>query len=345
MKVAVLTNCVPFVRGGTEILADALTQRLEEHGHEASLIRIPFRWDPPSTILDQILACRLLRVPNVDRVIALKFPAYFVPHANKCLWLLHQFRQAYDLWGTEFQHLPNSPEGRQIRESIIAADNCFLKEAKRIYTNSHVTAARLMRFNGLPAEVLYPPLLDENSFRCDSYGDYIFSPGRINRAKRQYLLVEAMQYCSTEVRLIVAGKAEEPLESESLRSFIVRHNLSDRVVFMDRFISEEEKIDLFANALACAYIPYDEDSYGYVTLEAFLAQKAVLTCSDSGGVKDFVLQGMGGVVAEATPRALAKAIDEMFLKKQQTQQQGAQARAFADSLDINWTRVVTTLLS
>ena len=141
-----------------------------------------------------------MRIPNVDRVIALKFPAYFVPHPNKFLWLLHQFRQAYDFWGTQFQHLPDSPEGREIRETIIAADNSFLKEAKRIYTNSHVTADRLMRFNRFPAEVLYPPLLHENVFRCDSYGDYIFSPGRINRTKRQYLLVEAMQYCSTEVR-------------------------------------------------------------------------------------------------------------------------------------------------
>lgn len=345
MRVAVVTNCVPFVRGGAEILADALTQRLEEHGHEASLIRIPFRWDPPSTILNQILACRLMRIPNVDRVIALKFPAYFVPHPNKFLWLLHQFRQAYDFWGTQFQHLPDSPEGREIRETIIAADNSFLREAKRIYTNSHVTADRLMRFNKLPAEVLYPPLLHENAFRCDSYGDYIFSPGRINRTKRQYLLVEAMQYCSTEVRLTLAGKAEDPAEAEALQSYVVRHNLSHRVVFLDRFISEEEKIDLFARALACAYIPYDEDSYGYVTLEAFLAHKAVLTCSDSGGVKDFVLKGRCGEVVDPDPKELGKAMDAMYSKKQDTQRQGARARTFAESLDINWNRVIATLLA
>ena len=42
---------------------------------------------------------RNLRLYNVDRTIALKFPAYLIPHTEKTLWLLHQFRQAYDLYG------------------------------------------------------------------------------------------------------------------------------------------------------------------------------------------------------------------------------------------------------
>src|SRR4051794_39882965 len=106
MKVAVVNNCVPFVNGGAEHLADALTSKLSEFGHQAILIRIPFSWEPPQKILECMLACRMLRMPNVDRVIALKFPAYYLPHPNKVLWLLHQFRQAYDLWNTEFQGIP-----------------------------------------------------------------------------------------------------------------------------------------------------------------------------------------------------------------------------------------------
>ena len=34
----------------------------------------------------------------VDRLIGLKFPAYLIPHPRKVIWLLHQHRQAYDLW-------------------------------------------------------------------------------------------------------------------------------------------------------------------------------------------------------------------------------------------------------
>ena len=36
-----------------------------------------------------------MRLQNVDRVIAFKFPAYYLPHDNKFLWLVHQFRQGF----------------------------------------------------------------------------------------------------------------------------------------------------------------------------------------------------------------------------------------------------------
>jgi len=80
--------------------------------------RIPFRWDPPEKILESILACRLMRLPNVDRVIAFKFPAYFLPHDNKILWLVHQFRQAYDLWGTPYQGMASTPENAATTKPI-----------------------------------------------------------------------------------------------------------------------------------------------------------------------------------------------------------------------------------
>ena len=118
MKIAVVNNAVPFVRGGAEFLAKWLTERLEQFGHSAVLIRIPFRWEPPEAILDSMLACQMMTVPNVDRVIALKFPAYLVPHGNKVLWLLHQFRQAYDLWGTPLQGLPSNELGTGVRDVI-----------------------------------------------------------------------------------------------------------------------------------------------------------------------------------------------------------------------------------
>jgi glycosyltransferase involved in cell wall biosynthesis len=344
VKIAVVTNCVPFLRGGAEILADALVARLAEHGHQAALIRIPFEWRPPERILEQILACRLMRVPEVDRIIAFKFPAYYIPHPNKVFWILHQFRQAYDFWGTEFQDLPDSPAGRAIREAIIASDNLYLREGTRVFTNSQVTAGRLMRFNGIAAEVLEPPLLNENDFRCESYGDYIFSPGRINSTKRQRLLLEAMKHTKSNVRLILAGKPEDPADSLSFRKWIAQHDLEQRVTLLDRFITEEEKVDLFANALACAYIPYDEDSYGYVTLEAFLSAKPVLTCTDTGGVRDFVAEASGGPVVEPEQKSIAAAMDLLFSDPQQTRKTGESARDFAKKRNINWNRVIATLV-
>src|SRR5882757_2539647 len=99
MKVLVVNNAVPFVRGGAEQLADSLVERLNATvGVEAELLRLPFSWTPADRVIEEILLNRCLRLYNVDRVIGLKFPAYLIPHDNKVVWLMHQFRQAYDLY-------------------------------------------------------------------------------------------------------------------------------------------------------------------------------------------------------------------------------------------------------
>ena len=321
-----------------------MTLKCREFGHESTLIRIPFRWEPPDCIPEQILACRLFRIPNADLVVSFKFPAYFVPHPNKVLWIVHQFRQAYDFWGTEFQGLPDNADGVRLRDSIRAADNSFLPEAKKIFVNSEVTGKRLKQFNGLDATVLYPPLLNEKHFRCDGYGDYIFAPGRVNSTKRQRLLVESMVHCRTAVQLVVAGSTESHLDSVDIKNFIAAHRLENRVTFVDRFITEQEKAEWFGRALGSAYIPYDEDSYGYVTLESYLAEKPVITCIDSGGTDLLVKDGATGYVVPPDPKALAGAMDRLFLDRALAKRMGEAGRDLVRGLRIDWNHIIASLV-
>ena len=343
MKIAILNNCVPFLRGGAEHLADALAAKLVEYGHQALVVRVPFRWEPPEKIVDHMLACRLMRLPNVDRAIALKFPAFYVPHPNKILWLLHQFRQAYDLWGTEFQGLPDTDGGRAIRDVIVQGDNSYLPEARKIYTNSRVTSGRLKKFNGLESEVLYPPLLSHGQYSSGAPGDYIFCPGRINATKRQRLLVESMEFCRTPVQLLVAGKAETAEDAEVILALARSSGMEKRIRFVNRFITESEKVEWFSRSLACAYIPYDEDSYGYVTLESYLSKKPVITCTDSGGIDTLVKHGVTGHLVAPEPRALAAAMDELYIDKQKARRMGEAGYDLVQSLRINWDNVMEKL--
>jgi glycosyltransferase involved in cell wall biosynthesis len=344
VRVAIVTNQAPFVYGGAELIAEWLRAELEKREHEAIVVRIPFRWSPPEKVIDHILAARLLHLESADRMIAMKFPAYFVPHHSKVLWLLHQFRQAYDLWGTPHAELSDTPSGRRIRRAIVAADETFLPEAERIYTNSTVTSDRLRRFNGLESEVLYPPLFEPDGFRSESYGDYIFAPSRLSAIKRQGLLVEAMAHVRSPVRLVVAGPPDEPVQLQRLERLVAEHGLSERVELLGHWISEERKRQLFARALACAYAPYDEDSYGYVTLESFHARKAVVTCIDSGGTLELVHDGINGSVVEPTAEALARAFDELMEDKARAQSLGEAAFATLAELEISWDTVVERLL-
>jgi glycosyltransferase involved in cell wall biosynthesis len=343
MKIAVVNNWVPFVSGGAEHLAAALVRKLAEYGHQSMLVRLPFAWHPPEKIVEHMLACRLVKLDNVDRVIALKFPAYYVPHSSKVLWLLHQFRQAYDLWGTRYQDLPDTPEGIAARAAVISADNAFLPECRVIYANSPVTADRLRRFNGLAAEVLFPPLADAAHFHSGEPGDYVFCPGRITAGKRQHLLAEAMRWVRTPVRLVIAGAPETAADLERVEAVIRAHGLEDRVRLMPGFLPEPEKVDMLAGALACVYAPYDEDSYGYVTLEACHARKPTLTLEDSGGIHILVEDGVTGYIRPPEPRAIAEALDRFYDERARTRAMGEAAHARMLELKITWEHVIARL--
>jgi glycosyltransferase involved in cell wall biosynthesis len=343
VKIAVLNNAVPFIRGGAEHLAEALHRKLLEFGHESQLFRIPFAWDPPEKIIESMLACHMFRFDTADRLIALKFPVYFAPHHDKVLWLLHQFRQAYDFWGTRYQGIPHTEQGLKIRDVIMRADNAALSQVRRIYTNSHVTSERLKKFNDIDSEVLFPPLLEHKHLYCDTYGDYLFYPSRVNHTKRQFLAVEAMRHVNSDVKLVVAGSPETPEDLALLDRVIREHRLESRVRIIPRFIDEEEKARLFSRALGCIYIPYDEDSYGYVTLEAFHARKPVVTCSDSGGTSILVRHEQTGFICDSRPQMLARAMDRLRGETGLAERMGTAGHSLIGRLGITWENVIGRL--
>lgn len=331
------------MRGGAEYLAEWLTDRLIRSGHSATLIRIPFCWNPPERILDSMLACQMLEIRNCDLVIPLKFPAYLVEHDNKVLWLLHQFRQAYDLWDTPLQFLPADDYGRHIRDIIRRTDTAVLSKARHIYTNSRVTSERLQSFNHLGSEVLFPPLQTPEQYSCEDYGDFIFCPSRMNDAKRQHLLVESMVFTRTPVRLVIAGQPEDPSYLDRINQSIARDNIAYKVEVLPSFISDEDKAALFSRALGCAYIPYDEDSYGYVTMEAFQSKKPVITCSDSGGIDILVRDGHTGRIVRPEAEDLAAAMDELYLDRVKARDMGESGYSLMHDMGINWETVITRL--
>jgi glycosyltransferase involved in cell wall biosynthesis len=330
------------VYGGAEFLADSLRDRLVEHGHEAMLVKVPFAWDPPTKILDHMLACRLLKLEHVDRVIALKFPAYYVEHDNKVLWMLHQFRQAYDLWDTPYNCFPKTTEGLSVRQTIINADNRYLMGAKKIYTISDIVTDRLRKYNNIDSSVLYPPLDNSGIFNCTDYGDYFFYPSRINFSKRQHLAIESMRFVQSGVKLVIAGSPDTKDDIDHIEKLVRKYNLHDRVTIIREFISQERKAELFANALGCTFIPFNED-YGYVTLEAYYSRKPVIACDDSGGTDIFVKDGMTGLVVPPDAKAIAGAMDKLYYNRNLAKEYGNNGYQNLISLNITWEQVVKRL--
>lgn len=346
MRVLIATTQVPFVRGGAELHAEGLQAALRASGHDVEIASLPFKWYPPERILDHILATRLLDVTassgqTIDLLIGLKFPAYLLRHPSKVLWILHQHRAAYELWGGELCDLMQFPNGREIRDAVRAADRTFIPEARAVYANSHTVARRLERFCAIDATPLYhPPPLAER-FRWAPAENYLFFPSRLNSSKRQLMVVDALAQCRESVHVRFAGSADDPAYEQVLREAIASRGVEERTELVGD-VDDEAKIDLFARCLGVVFPPVDED-YGYVTLEAMLAGKPVITCSDSGGVLEFVEPGKTGLVAEPNAAALADAMDRLWRDRASAEALGAAGRTAYGQRDISWQRVVHTL--
>jgi glycosyltransferase involved in cell wall biosynthesis len=302
----------PFIVGGAEILVAELRSQLERRGFRVDVANVPFKWYPVSELLRQALAWRLLDVTEsngtpVDLVIPTKFPSFLVRHPHKVAWLFHQHREAYDLFGTEYCSFTDSPEDKRVRDTIQAMDTASLSECRAIFSISRNVADRLSRFNGLPATPLYPPPHHLGRYRTDGYEGFLFYAGRLDRLKRLDLAIDAMRRVRGGARLKIAGTG--PLENE-LRKQISGLGVEDRVELLG-FVSAEDLIDLYGRARAAYYAPLNED-YGYVTVEAFLSRKPVVTTADAGGPLEFVTHGVTGVVCDPTPDSVANGIDALW---------------------------------
>jgi glycosyltransferase involved in cell wall biosynthesis len=302
----------PFVTGGAEILVRDLAAKLVGRGFRVDVVSVPFHAHPPSEVVRQALAWRLLELRETDGrlpdlVIPTKFPSYLVRHPHKVTWLFHQYREAYDLFGSELSPLTDAPEDRELRDAVRAMDAAALGECRRIFAISRNVASRLSRWNALPASPLYPPPPQLGRYATEGYGDYLLWAGRLEKAKRPELAVHALAASRRPARLKIAGQG--PLEAD-LRRLARETGVEDRVDFLG-FVPDPDLISLYAGCRATLYLPRDED-YGYVTVESLLSRKPVITTSDAGGPLEFVDDGVAGLVRAPEPGALADAIDAVF---------------------------------
>ena len=314
-------------------------------GHEVDEFYLPF----PTELRPCLAAMVGLRATPFagcgDRLIAIRWPAHIIRHENKATWFIHHYRQLFDLWDSPYRGVSANAEGIAYREALRRIDNQGLGESRDLFTNSLIVRDRVRQYNGLDPEPLSPPIGgDISRFRTDSYGDFIFYPSRVTPIKRQFLAVEAMRFTSSPVRLLIAGKPESSLYEQELHDYVREHSLEDRVELRFGWLHEDAKVDLLARCLAVAYLPLDEDSYGYPSLEASHSSKPIVTLRDAGGALEFVRDRREGLVVEPNPRDLARAFDELYEDRSAAERMGEQSFARRDELQIAWPHVIRRLL-
>ena len=347
-RVLIATTQVPFVRGGAELHAEGLLRgaadgRLRGGDRRHPVQVVSARAHPGRHAVPRLCDWTEYSGARIDLLIGLKFPAYLVPHPRKVLWILHQHRAAYDLWGHPvLGDLHRFPDGGQVREAILQADRKLIPEARAVYANSRNVERRLRRYCGIESRTLYHPPPHAERFHSAEAEDFLFCPSRLNLSKRQDLVLEALARTRQPVVVCFAGAADEASYAEQLRAMAYSLGVGERVRWLGN-ITEEEKVSQYARSLGVIFPPVDED-YGYISLEAMLSSKPVITCTDSGGPLEFVEPGATGLVAEPTAASMAEAMDRLWEHRAAARSMGQAARARYGEMRISWETVIETLL-
>lgn len=341
MRIVVAEARVPFARDGAELHARSLVEQLRLRGHDAESVALPFE-GRKAALVEQACAWRMLNLATsnarpIDVLIATRFPTWFARHPRKVIWLIHQHRAAYDLYGTPYSDFTDSEDDTRLRQQIIEMDSRMFAECRCIVTNARNTANRVRRFNAVDARPLYHPPPQADRFRSGEYGDYILVVARLEPLKRVDLAIRAMAQAAPSLRLVIVGEGSQRavLEHEAALA-----GVANRVTFMGALWGDAV-VDLYAGALAVLYAPFDED-YGYVTLEAFLAARPVITATDSGGPLEFVQDGINGFACDPQPVAIAAAINRLAADRAVAERLGRAGRHVATT--ITWDGVIEQLL-
>lgn len=381
MKVALVApSAVPFTLGGAERANAGVVREINANTpHDAELIRLPVREQTLAGLLDGYATFARLDLSHFDVVISTKYPAWMVGHPNHVVHMFHPLRGLYDtyhLFGKPLHADLHDPtllavrdlmrrgHDRGLVEPVLAGVRKAMDElgagdpvfelpgpfarevvhwldavalapgaVARHLALSRRVAARPGYFPaGAHVEVVYLPSDLEGLHDGDFH--HLFTVSRLDGPKRLDLLIEAMGHVRADVPLLIAGTGPE---AERLRGLAA----GDPRIELCGFVADDRLVDLYADAIAVPFIPLDED-YGLIALEAMAAGKPVITCTDSGGVTELVLDGATGAIAPPDPAELGRAIDHIASDAHLARRLGEAGRE--RGARITWARAVAALL-
>jgi glycosyltransferase involved in cell wall biosynthesis len=349
--------------------------------HEAEMIKIPVAERNLPEVLAGYETFAGLDLSHFDRIITTKYPAWMVDHPHKTVLMMHTLRGVYDTYWMHHQPLevpnpsdhvvamlhlmrqathrgaldelferwhnalaalgPDHPDfafpGPFARTVVRWLDGIGMApDAVAQYLSQSATVADREGYfpRGATPRIVNLPGALPPAPRNDEFGTYLFTASRLDGPKRLDLLIDAMAHVPGDVELRIAGTGALRAELEA------RAKGDPRIRFLG-FTRNDQLPELYANALAVPFIPYDED-LGLITLEAFSQGTPVVTARDSGGPCEFVVDGVTGLVADPEPGSIGRALARLVADPTLAHQLGQAGKARGER--ITWDQVVDALL-
>jgi glycosyltransferase involved in cell wall biosynthesis len=371
---------VPLTIGGAENLWWGLLRHLNRHTrHNADLIKLPTPERNFWEIVDSYRRWADVDASGYDLVISGKYPGWMVAHDRHVCYLLHPLRGLYDTYpaGLPTRCDSSHPEVKRLVElldqrhtdrevlvecfgrldavrkrgdvpsDLFALPGPLIRQVVHFLDQIGRGPGKILRSAAISATVAqrpgyfaegdhpavaHPPTALESLH--EGRRRYLFTASRLDGPKRIDLLIRAMSHVRANIELRIAGAGPQEPYLRDLASGDPRIKLLGP-------LTEAELVEAYADARVVLFVP-DREDYGFITLEAMLSGKPVITTTDSGGPTELIRHRVNGLVTRPDPVALGRAITVLTRLPWLGWWMGRKGREGA--LEIRWDRVVSKLL-
>jgi len=335
-----------FQWGGAEVVIDALAQAFPNNTLYAAFDHPEIRHAPLdkatviSSFLNKFPFSRTYMLQIYKFLLPLAFASFrFPPETSLIISDTASFGKFIipppGVMHISFIHTPprflwNMPPSKKIRRNNFlrfmwnllfgsafrVSDYLHARTLHALFANSQETASRIRKFyRREPIAILNPPVYVRKFAQILADKEIeikkeFLAFGRIAAYKNFDKLIKVWP---KGYKLTIAGVGEAAEEVKRLA------NLNPEVTFINRYVSDTEKPELFASYSGFLY-PNIED-FGIMMVEAIAVGTPVISFRAGGGGEIITHQQTGYLLEELTQEQLGKALDWCLLQKRSKQQQ------------------------
>jgi glycosyltransferase involved in cell wall biosynthesis len=163
-------------------------------------------------------------------------------------------------------------------------DQLAAARVDRFIANSATVQERITKYYRRDSDIIFPPVETAKFAVAKQVGNYFVAGGRLVSYKRFDLIVNAFNKLRLPVKIFGSGP-----EYKKLRA------MAGPTVELVGRVSEEEKADLYAHALA--YLHPQEEDFGITAVEAMAAGRPVIAYGKGGGAET-IIPGVTGTLMD-----------------------------------------------
>ena len=235
-------------------------------------------------------------------------------------------------------HVRIDPLPKLYRATLQKHDKSNSQHSKIILVNTHHSQELIWRIYGIQPVVCYLGV-DAEAFqpRACQPEHMMLAVGALTANKGYDLLIEGIARlpASTQLPLVIISNQNDPRERQYLELLAEQHNV--RLDIRDIVQGSETLSEWYSRAAVTGYTP-DLEPLGLVPLEAAACEKPVVGVRE-GGVRETVVDGLTGLLADRDPEAVAAAVNELLSQPDRGAKMGRQGRLRVQK---HWSWDITT---